>query len=168
MYSSLLAILPPMFKSGSVANNTEFNTSKTVLLDNELWMIDEPLEPIIKDKNSRQRLLNTVSEQLATIKQGNEIHQLNGMNTLRLNHLSTMIRNGVSQGFTPPTPAVWLWGVTAISLCMHALTTALGVIKIRQLTAKLTELNKRLSDHEIEMEETEPGNPGETTALNIN
>ena len=157
-----------MFKSGSVANNTEFNTSKMVLLENELWMIDEPLEPIIKDENSRQRLLNTVSEQLATIKQGNEIHQLNGMNTSRLKHLSTMIRNGVSQGFTPPTSAVWLWGVTVISLCMHALTIALGVIKIHQLTAMLTELNKRLSDHEIEMEETELGNPGETTALNIN
>ena len=38
---------------------------------------------------------------------------------------------------------------------MHALIVALGVIKIQQLTARLTELNKRLSDHEIEMEETE-------------
>jgi len=51
---------------------------------------------------------------------------------------------------------------------MHALTIALGVIKIHQLTARLTELNKRLSDHEIEMEETELENARETTALNIN
>ena len=161
-------IFPPMFKSGSVANTTEFNSPKTVLLENELWMIDEPLESINKEENSRQRLLNTVSEQLATIKQGNEIHQLNGMNTLRLKHLSTMIRNGVSQGFTPPTSATWLWGITVISFCMHAFTIALGIIKIHQLTARLTELNKRLSDHEIEMEETELENARETTALNIN
>ena len=161
-------IFPPMFKSGSVANTTEFNSPKTVLLENELWMIDEPLESINKEENSRQRLLNTVSEQLATIKQGNEIHQLNGMNTLRLKHLSTMIRNGVSQGFTPPTSATWLWGITVISFCMHAFTIALGIIKIHQLTARLTELNKRLSDHEIEMEETELESARETTALNIN
>ena len=67
-----------MFKSGSVANITKFNTPKTVLLENELWIIDEPLEPNIKDENFRQQLSFTVSEQLATIKQGNEIHQFNG------------------------------------------------------------------------------------------
>ena len=48
---------------------------------------------------------------------------------------------------------------------MHALIVALGVIKIRQLNARLTALSKRLRNHEneIEMEGAESENPREIT-----
>ena len=47
-------VLPPIFKSESVINETEFeNTPTTDLLWDELWMIDKPPESIIKDENFR-------------------------------------------------------------------------------------------------------------------
>ena len=86
-------------------NETEReNAPTTDLLEDELWTIDKTPESIIKDENFRQQLLDTVSEQLTTLKQGNEIHQFNGMNTLRLKHLSTIIENETF--FAPPT---WIY-----------------------------------------------------------
>ena len=129
-------------------NDTEReNTPTTDLLEDELWTIDKTAESIIKNENFRQQLLDTVSEQLTTLKQGNEIHQFNGMNTLRLKHLSTIIENETF--FAPPT---WIYIATAISLGTHAIIISLGIIKIRQLTAKLTGLNKRMNEHENEIE----------------
>ena len=86
------------------------------------------------------------------LKQGNEIQQFNGMNTLRLKHLSTMIENEMCQGQTLFASATWLYFATAISLSTHVIIISLGIIKIRQLTAKLTGLNKRMNEHENEIE----------------
>ena len=102
------------------------------------------------------------------LKQGNEIHQFNGMNTLRLKHLSTMIENEMCQGQTLFVSATWLYFATAISLSTQLIIISLGIIKIRQLTAKLTELNKRMSNHEnkIEMEGTKLERLREITVIN--
>ena len=90
-------------------NETEFgNTPKTDLLEDELWMIDKPPESIIKDEYFRKQLLHTVPEQLTMLKQGNEIHQFNGMNTLHLKHFSTLTENQIFQGQTLFASATWL------------------------------------------------------------
>ena len=131
-------------------------------------MIDKPRESIIKDEYFRKQLLHTVPEQLTMLKQGNEIHQFNGMNTLHLKHLSTSIENQIFQGQTLFASAAWLCIATTISLGSHVIILFLGMIKIRQLTAKLTELNKRMSDHEkeIKIEGTELQRLREITVVN--
>ena len=72
------------------------NTPTTDLLEDELWTIDKTAESIIKNENFRQQLLD--SKRLTILKQGNEIHQFNGMNTLRFKHLSIMIENEMFHG----------------------------------------------------------------------
>ena len=127
----------------------------THILDAGLWLTNTPMQLATEDENFRQKLLNNISEQLATINQSNEIHQYTGMNTKRLKHLSAMIEEELSWGQKPNAVMIMLYCVTASTLITLIITLPLGIMKLRYLESKIHKLSKQLCDHEKAVEELE-------------
>ena len=127
----------------------------THILDAGLWLTNTPMQLATEDENFRQKLLNNISEQLATINQSNEIHQYTGMNTQRLIHLSAMMEEEILWGQKPNATMVTLYCATVITFIILIIFNTWGFMKLRCLELKIQKLSKQLCDHEKAVEEIE-------------
>ena len=138
-------IVPPIIQTKTITSKIAENDKN--LLPLGPWNVEKQTASSSKDQYYRQKLLDKVSTQLATLTSDDQAHQLHGISIKRLQHLSPLN----SDFYWSDKSDLHLFSVYAVSigfLLLAAITVRLLLKRLRVVENELYALSKRMKDHE--------------------
>ena len=142
-------ILPPSFERKTIAVNSTGTLRETGFswIDSSITLY--PTQAIPLEDTSHQQLLNNISEQIYTVQnKGTEIHQLTGMNTKRLKHLSDRVMDELYWESQTPAKEITVYTVLAVITTIIAAFLCLVVAKYQAAMLEINKLKERMLQHE--------------------